>query len=223
MARERSTLRMLAEGLEGTLLLVLTVVTWPVSRWFLNNLGSRPGDRTRDWPGDALLPSVDSSATRAVTVRVSSEAVWPWLVQFGLGRAGFYSYELLERLGGIKVRNLECIESRFQTLELDQEIRLHPSASVWVGLVQPNEHICFRTWRDKQDIQERNPHVAASWSLYLVASSPDACRLVLRACKHGRRRRGLGRRLAAFFLEDPLDLVMEQRMLRTIRRLAESR
>lgn len=50
-------------------------------------------------PGDALLPVPHFQATRAVTIDASPETVWPWLVQIGLGRAGFYSYDRLDNKG----------------------------------------------------------------------------------------------------------------------------
>jgi hypothetical protein len=212
---------MLLEGLEGIVLLVLAVATWPLSRSFLTDLGARPDERRREWPGDRLLTTVDVRVTRAITIRAPVAAVWPWLVQIGLDRGGFHSYELAERLGGIDVRNVERILPHLQSLEIGQEIKLHPSApGLYATLIEPNEHLCFRNWKDEQDLADRDPEIVASWSLYLVRVSARSCRLLLRACKQERRTRTRGARLVATFLEDPLDLVMEQRMLRTIRRLA---
>jgi hypothetical protein len=50
-------------------------------------------------PGDGLLPRAQFVATRAITIDAPPEAVWPWLIQTGAGRAGFYSYDLLDHLG----------------------------------------------------------------------------------------------------------------------------
>jgi hypothetical protein len=38
--------------------------------------------------------------THAATINAPPEEVWPWLVQMGQGRAGFYSHDRLERLVG---------------------------------------------------------------------------------------------------------------------------
>lgn len=217
-------LRMTLEGVEGLALLALAVATWPLSRRLLANLGARPEEREREWPGDRLVERVDICATRAVAIRSSASAVWPWLLQLGLGRGGFYSYELLERLGGIDVRNVERIDPRLQSLEIGQQIELHPAApGLVVAKLEPPRHLCFRTWKDEQDLADRDPAIVASWSFYLVPISTDACRLLVRACKQVRRKRPWRARFLASFLEDPLDLVMERRMLRTVRRLAERR
>ncbi len=50
-------------------------------------------------PGDAIVPVPRFEATRAVTIDAPPAAVWPWLVQIGRGRAGFYAYDLLDNGG----------------------------------------------------------------------------------------------------------------------------
>ena len=50
-------------------------------------------------PGDALLPQAQFQCTRAVTIDAPPGSVWPWLVQAGCLRAGFYSDDLLDNLG----------------------------------------------------------------------------------------------------------------------------
>ena len=49
--------------------------------------------------GDELCPRPQLNATRAVTIAAGPEDIWPWLVQWGWNRAGFYSYDLLDNLG----------------------------------------------------------------------------------------------------------------------------
>src|SRR6266516_4205318 len=50
-------------------------------------------------PGDDVIKLPTFNATRAVTIRARPEEIWPWIVQIGFGRAGFYSYDLLDNLG----------------------------------------------------------------------------------------------------------------------------
>jgi hypothetical protein len=47
-------------------------------------------------PGDELLDEPSFDATRAITIDAPPAEVWPWLVQIGHGRAGFYSYDLFD-------------------------------------------------------------------------------------------------------------------------------
>jgi hypothetical protein len=50
-------------------------------------------------PGDELVPRASFDATRAITIMAPPRLVWPWIVQAGYRRAGFYSYALLDNAG----------------------------------------------------------------------------------------------------------------------------
>jgi hypothetical protein len=64
------------------------------SRW-----GATDAEVARGLPGDALIASPTFNATRTVPVNAPPETIWPWLVQWGYGRAGFYGYDLVENIG----------------------------------------------------------------------------------------------------------------------------
>jgi hypothetical protein len=66
-----------------------------ISRW-----GATDEEVRRTLPGDELERTYGSRpiSTRAITIDAPPEEVWPWLVQMGSGRAGFYTHEWLERL-----------------------------------------------------------------------------------------------------------------------------
>ena len=66
-------------------------------RWHLR-WGATPEEVASSLPGDELLPSARFVCTRAVTIAAPPAAVWPWLVQVGCGRAGWYSHDLLDNL-----------------------------------------------------------------------------------------------------------------------------
>ena len=53
-------------------------------------------ERSRGLSGDELLPDAVSSLTHAITIRRPPREVWPWLVQMGAGRAGWYSYDFID-------------------------------------------------------------------------------------------------------------------------------
>src|SRR6185312_12202806 len=61
--------------------------------------GAKPEEVARSLPGDDLVSSPTFNATRAISIDAPPEQVWPWLVQVGVGRAGWYSYDLLDNLG----------------------------------------------------------------------------------------------------------------------------
>jgi|GEM_PF-1320922 len=75
--------------------------------------GATPEEAKRPMPGDDVCQRTQLNATRAVTIAARPEEVWPWLVQWGWNRAGFYSYDLLDNRGR---RSAEEILPRFQRL-----------------------------------------------------------------------------------------------------------
>ena len=61
--------------------------------------GATDEEVAREMPGDEIVPRPVFNATRAATVYAPPEEIWPWLVQIGFGRAGWYSYDILDNLG----------------------------------------------------------------------------------------------------------------------------
>ena len=80
-----------------------------------------------------------------IDIDAPAERVWSFVVQFGLGRAGFYSYELLERLVGIPVTNVESVEPAWQSLQLGDEVVLHPKApGIPVAIIEADSMSALR-------------------------------------------------------------------------------
>jgi len=219
--RRRSILRCLFEGVEGLGVAVCVLLSWPVSRKWLKDWGAIQAERESTWPGDSLVDSNHKTVTRAIDIGAPAEVVWSWLVQFGFGRAGFYSYELLERLVGIPVVNVESIVPEWQLLSVGDEIVLHPkSPGIPIGLLKSGEYICFGESPETRDAaSEETP--GRSWSMYIEPKNASKSRLILRSCIEYSEEMSSSEKLASWF-GGAIDFVMEQRMLRTLKRLAES-
>ncbi|MDT4944161.1 MAG: hypothetical protein QOH14_894, partial [Pseudonocardiales bacterium] len=67
-------------------------------KWHLT-WGATQAEVNEPLPGDARLPRAQYRSTRAITIDAPPNVVWPWLVQVGCQRAGFYSNDLLDNLG----------------------------------------------------------------------------------------------------------------------------
>jgi hypothetical protein len=73
-----------------------------LDREFGTPAGSTGDDATADGenhlplPGDGLLSDAVAQMTHGITIHATPEAIWPWLVQMGCRRAGFYSVDLLD-------------------------------------------------------------------------------------------------------------------------------
>ena len=89
-----------ARGGGGAVAYVRCVRPWQLT-W-----GATPAEVVRPLPSDALVTDPTFDATRAITLEAPPEQVWPWLVQMGLTRAGWYSYDLLDNLGRPSARHI---------------------------------------------------------------------------------------------------------------------
>jgi hypothetical protein len=80
----------------------------------------------RGLPGDDLVDRPTFNATRAISIAAPPEAVWPWLVQVGTTRAGWYSYDLLDNLGH---RSARRILPEYQGLAAGDVIPMSPDGT----------------------------------------------------------------------------------------------
>ncbi len=60
--------------------------------------GATAQEASEALPGDGYTPHPRTQSTRAVTIGAPPERVWPWLMQMGIGRGGFYTHDWVERL-----------------------------------------------------------------------------------------------------------------------------
>lgn len=63
-------------------------------------------ERNRLLPGDDLVPNPMGTVTYAVTIAAPPHAVWPWIVQLGSGRAGWYAYDRIDNGGKPSARRI---------------------------------------------------------------------------------------------------------------------
>lgn len=97
--------------------------------------GVVPGDRDRRLAGDDLVPDADIVETRTLSVDAPPAAVWPWLVQMGYGRGGWYSYDRLDMKGS----SAAGVLSEFQDLAVGDLVPTHPGGGFEARVVDP-EH-----------------------------------------------------------------------------------
>ncbi|AXY51374.1 hypothetical protein [Rhodococcus ruber] len=135
-------LRSLSESVGGALLIAFHLLTTRILRRWRTTWGATAGELAAQYPGDDLVPAPDWGFTRAVTVDAPPERVWPWIVQIGQGRGGFYSYEGLENLIGCRITNATAIRPDLQHLAVGDPIRQHPKAPpLTVAVLEPNRDL----------------------------------------------------------------------------------
>ncbi|MFI2104650.1 SRPBCC family protein [Isoptericola sp. NPDC019693] len=92
-------------------------------------------------PGDDLVRGASVVATRAVGIGVPASRVWPWLVQLGYGRGGFYSHDRLERAVGLDIRSADRVEPAWQDLAVGDRVDLAGGFGLRVAALEPGRHI----------------------------------------------------------------------------------
>lgn len=127
-------------------------------------------------PGDDLLPDATDVIDRAVTLPARAEIVWPWLVQLGRRRAGWYFSRRAGRLLPARGRGLWVIDPRWQQLQVGDLIPdWGPGDPRFrAERIDPGRAIVHLSLRDRRAGQgwpaDENRHdlTALSWALVLT-------------------------------------------------------
>jgi hypothetical protein len=140
-------------------------------------------------PGDDLIPDAGVVLDRHATFAVSAEELWPWLVQLGKERAGWYLTARLELLVPRRRRALRRLEPRWQELAIGDAVPDwgpgHPTFIV--AAIDPPRSLVYRSVRPRKH-RPAQPMVL-TWALVVQPLGDHRCRLRLRL-----RTPSLGRR-----------------------------
>lgn len=187
--------------------LPLFLVTPLLRRWH-RTWGATPAEVVAPLPGDDLFPQAELRCTRAITIAAHPEEVWPWLVQVGCLRAGWYSDDLLDNLAHPSARS---IVPELQDLAVGRWLPMAPRPSAASAFVVDSyEEPSWMLWRTP----------SSSWAWHLDPLVGGRTRLVTRLhAVYDWRRIGT---LVWLPLMEFGDFPMMRRMLRGIRERAEA-
>ena len=183
-------------------------------------------------PGDGLIPRPVGQTTRAVTIAAPPDKVWPWLVQIGYQRAGWYSYDLLEKAVGAgefaEGHSAERILPQFQNLKMGDLVPAGPDMGWFtVADLDPPRFLALRATMNPltgkaipPDEPRSAPWFDGSWVFVLEETSPGTTRLMARFRASYAPRWQIAP--LAVGLIEPAHFLMEQKMLRGIKERAEA-
>lgn len=177
-------------------------------------LGATAAEVEMPLMGDALLRRADLTATRAVTIDVPPDRVWPWIVQMGQGRGGLYSYDRLENLIGCDIHSADRVHEEWQDLDVNDPVRLHPDVALLVAEI---DHGTGLVLRGGVPLGDKPAPFDFTWAFVLRDGGDGTTRLL------ARERYAYLARWAPLVVEpvEAVSAVMSQRMLRGIKERAE--
>ncbi len=105
--------------------------------------GTTDGEASGPYPGADLIPDGTRSATMAITIEASPAQIWPWLVQMGYGRAGWYSWDRLDNWGH---RSADRIHPEWQEIAAGDRLPSMPNEQAWweVAALKPQRFLGLR-------------------------------------------------------------------------------
>jgi hypothetical protein len=153
---------------------------WP-TRW-----GATYAEVAGSFPHPELVPEGRRAPTMAVTLDATPEQVWPWLVQMGWDRGGWYSWDLLDNAGR---RSAAAVHPEWQVLAVGDQLKSWALGRVVdsyrVGVIEPNRFLGlygYTTYGGRWlDPDEKRPksYMEALWGFWLNKLPDGRTRLVI--------------------------------------------
>jgi hypothetical protein len=221
-----------AEGIEGATFIAFTVTLSPLLKSWYRGWGATNNELNGELPGDDLVPDPRMISTRAVSINAPASDVWPLLLQFGLKRGGWYSYDLLEAIAGaadfIDGHSAKRIIPELQDLKIGDKIWMHKRIMpLTVTMLEPEKALVFLTrvyLKSKSyfEIGANMPeqYVNSSWVFTLNDAGGNSTRLIVRSRLDYNP--SIMNTIAWRIFTDPISFVMERKMLLHIKQIAES-
>ena len=206
------------EELGGAVAIATCILASPLLRPWYSRWGATPEEERMRLPGDEWVAKPVLEATRAITIKASAAAIWPWLVQLGQGRGGFYSYQRLENLAGCGIQNADEIIPDYQNIQIGDQVRLGPEGypAFDVAGIEPEAALILRG-----DLPNPNGQPTTwIWIFYLHPQKDGTTRLLLRTRLEFEPT--LGNTMMWRVFTDPISFNMERKMLQGLKVRAET-
>jgi len=169
----------------------------------LRRVKATENERIRALAGDNWIAEPIGSLTHAITIQGSRQDLWPWLVQMGAGRAGWYSYDFLDNANQ---RSSEEIVPQFQKISVGALFPALPGATNGFFVLDYKPEWFLVLGAD-----------LVTWAFVLEPAGPNQTRLITRA----RAKNGYSFNGFPFAFIRLIHFIMERKQLLEIARRAE--
>jgi proline iminopeptidase len=199
---------------------VYAVVLRPrLVRW-----GASDDEVRQTYPGAEIIPGATRSATMAVTIDAPPSRVWPWLVQMGYGRGGWYSWDHLDNWGQSSAKSLR---PEWQQIAVGDRLPSMPDEKAWwdVAALEPERFLGLRASLDLRgrpfDPATGRPrfYTDSLWG-FLLEELPDGRTRLIVSGYWALRPRWLQPIVSVLLLE-PTHWIMQTRQFAVLKQLVE--
>ena len=164
-------------GILAVLGIFAVVAMFALLPW-MDRWGAGESEIAARLPGDELVPSPRIFYTRAISINAAPEKVYPWIVQIGAERGGWYSYEWFEtNILRCEIANANRIHEQWQNLKVGDPVRMCPGTSgpppYEVAMLEPDRAMIL----GHQD----NGEWIEVWQFVLLPEADGSTRLILRS------------------------------------------
>lgn len=186
--------------------------------------GATEDEVERPYPGADLVPGGTRGATMAATIDAPPSRVWPWLVQMGCGRAGWYSWDRLDNGG---VPSAERIHPEWQAIAVGDRLPSTSDGRHWfeVAAVDPERFLALRASFDfrGRPLPSTGPwprtYTDSTWCFLLNELPGKRTRLVVSG--YASARPMLMQAMTSFLFWEPAHWIMQKRQFTNLKRRAE--
>lgn len=209
------SLALILDGVAGAVLIAFSILLTPLLRPWRLRWGATRKETELNLPGDEIVSAPRVGWTHAVTIRASAHRIWPWIVQIGCTRGGWYSYDLLDNGGR---PSADHVLPEHQTIHVGDTIPLEPKGNfgIPVAAIEPESTLVLG---GKLPASPENP-IWVTWTFALLPVDKASTRLI------SRWRAVWTPSLFADFawgiMTEAIGFVMDRKMLLEIKRRVES-
>ncbi len=217
---------MIGEGMVGAAGIAFTILLSPLLRPHYKKWGATEAEVRRTLPGDEFVPRPKSELTCAINVQAPVEQIWPWFVQLGCQRGGWYSYDLLDNGGQ---PSAEHIIPEYQTLKVGDTVKAVPNGSFGfpVAVIELNHALSLAGTLDTQTGQPadiNNPNLKAYFAgdqtFFIERVDNKNSRLIFRMRVDWNP--STANNIIYGGIVEPISFVMGRQMLLNVKRRAEN-
>ena len=161
-----------------TVLLGVLAAGWGALYYLGRTWGSTKAERSRPLPGDELVPVPSTVTDHAIDIEATPEAIWPWLLQVGWHRGGWYTYRWVDALVfPANAASANAILPEYQRLEVGDRIPDGPPESgcyFTVRQLDPNRHMVLTSSTHLPPQLLGRPGIVFEWSWTFHLEPVDA-------------------------------------------------